>query len=69
MRHSVLAVVAAAALAAAFIGTIGSAATNETRLDPAHPTWWAKYLRVSAPSFTPGHVPSSGVRVEGVILA
>ena len=33
------------------VGTLASAASPPTRVGITHPTWWAKYLAVSSPSF------------------
>jgi hypothetical protein len=49
-------VVSIAAVLVLTTGTLARA-SSPTRVGPAHPTWWAKFLAVSSPSFT----PSSGI--------
>src|SRR5207247_8843479 len=50
MRRA-LAVASITAVLLLNVGTLASAASPPTRVGITHPTWWAKYLAVSSPSF------------------
>src|SRR5439155_26696214 len=45
-----LAVASITAVLVLNVGTVGRAASMQTRVGITHPTWWAKYLVVSSPS-------------------
>jgi hypothetical protein len=55
--------ISVASIIAVFVlmaGTTAHAANGQTRVGSAYPTWWAKYLTVSSPSFTASNGVSQG---------